>query len=253
MELAYTHYTSKNVDLGLHGAMTHLHARHGHGHGHVHPSNECSGEGASSETGSQQDEETGGCCRRRLAWHPALRTLAGSRQQQVRWAAALPCAVLCCRPALLPPSASLTMPPSAPPPLPAGKAQPCTVHGGSCQALLDLEPRADPSQIVGIYLMEAGIVFHSVLIGLTLGVTGGSAFATLLLALSFHQVGCAGGRGRSRGRGSWRGRQGDGAHVAQNVVTPLHTASPSSSSLVLSPLKLTCRMPPPSPPPCAVL
>ena len=46
----------------------------------------------------------------------------------------------------------------------------------------------DISQVVGIYLMEAGIVFHSVLIGLTLGVTAGSAFTTLLIALSLHQV-----------------------------------------------------------------
>ncbi|KDD74441.1 ZIP Zinc transporter [Helicosporidium sp. ATCC 50920] len=40
---------------------------------------------------------------------------------------------------------------------------------------------------VAVYLLEAGIVFHSVIIGLTLGVTSGSAFNTLLIALCFHQ------------------------------------------------------------------
>lgn len=38
-----------------------------------------------------------------------------------------------------------------------------------------------------VYLMEAGIVFHSVVIGITLGVTTGSSFTTLLIVLSFHQ------------------------------------------------------------------
>ena len=33
-------------------------------------------------------------------------------------------------------------------------------------------------------------MFHSMLIGLALGVTGGTSFTTLLIALSFHQVGC---------------------------------------------------------------
>ena len=62
---------------------------------------------------------------------------------------------------------------------------PCAVHGDKCTELL---PRpADASQVLGIYLMEGGIVFHSVLVGITLGVTAGSAFRTLIVALSFHQ------------------------------------------------------------------
>ncbi|EFN54748.1 hypothetical protein CHLNCDRAFT_58029 [Chlorella variabilis] len=61
----------------------------------------------------------------------------------------------------------------------------CAVHGKGCNTLI--KHKHDPSQIVGIYLLEAGIIFHSVLIGITLGVTGGSAFNTLLVALSFHQ------------------------------------------------------------------
>lgn len=47
---------------------------------------------------------------------------------------------------------------------------------------------ASPPQIIGLYMTEAGIIFHSLMIGVTLGVTGGDAFATLLLALSLHQV-----------------------------------------------------------------
>ncbi|PSC72115.1 Zinc transporter 5 [Micractinium conductrix] len=68
---------------------------------------------------------------------------------------------------------------------------PCAVHGEGCASLITGEPghthKTDPSHIVGIYLMEAGIIFHSVLIGITLGVTTGSAFRTLLVALAFHQ------------------------------------------------------------------
>lgn len=42
------------------------------------------------------------------------------------------------------------------------------------------------TRTVGIYLTEAGIIFHSVMIGITLGVTSES-FNTLLAALCFHQ------------------------------------------------------------------
>ena len=44
-------------------------------------------------------------------------------------------------------------------------------------------------QVIGLYMTEAGIIFHSLMIGVTLGVTGGAAFATLLIALALHQVG----------------------------------------------------------------
>ncbi len=64
----------------------------------------------------------------------------------------------------------------------------CPQHGTGCHTLLKEQQHTEVSQVVGIYLMEAGIAFHSVLIGLTLGVTAGSAFHTLLIALSFHQV-----------------------------------------------------------------
>ncbi|KAI7846040.1 hypothetical protein COHA_000407 [Chlorella ohadii] len=64
-------------------------------------------------------------------------------------------------------------------------AGPCQVHGEGCSTLIHHKP--DVSRVFGIYLMEAGIIFHSVLIGLTLGVTGGDSFKTLLVALAFHQ------------------------------------------------------------------
>ena len=35
----------------------------------------------------------------------------------------------------------------------------CAVHGEGCSTLI--KHKHDPSQIVGIYLMEAGIIFHS--------------------------------------------------------------------------------------------
>lgn len=40
---------------------------------------------------------------------------------------------------------------------------------------------------LSVVLLEAGIVFHSVVIGITLGVTTGSQFVTLLIVLVFHQ------------------------------------------------------------------
>lgn len=68
----------------------------------------------------------------------------------------------------------------------------CKVHGHGCHHLLAATSkhgaRRDPSAIVGIYLMEAGILVHSLLIGIALGVTTGTEFDTLLIALSFHQL-----------------------------------------------------------------
>eukprot|EP00887_Chlorella_sp_A99_P002717 scaffold6.g2717.t1 len=43
------------------------------------------------------------------------------------------------------------------------------------------------SQAVAVYFMELGIVAHSLLIGLVLGVAAGTAFTTLLIALALHQ------------------------------------------------------------------
>lgn len=57
-----------------------------------------------------------------------------------------------------------------------------------------------PLQVIGLYMTEAGIIFHSLMIGVTLGVTGGAAFATLLIALALHQVG-----GRACNESGWQG------------------------------------------------
>lgn len=43
------------------------------------------------------------------------------------------------------------------PPLPS--AGPCQVHGEGCSTLIHHKP--DVSRVFGIYLMEAGIIFHS--------------------------------------------------------------------------------------------
>lgn len=66
-----------------------------------------------------------------------------------------------------------------------GEAGACPVHGEGCHTLLKHEHGT--SHTVGIYLAEAGIIFHSIMIGLTLGVTAGSGFTTLLVALCLHQ------------------------------------------------------------------
>ncbi|POM78294.1 Zinc (Zn2)-Iron (Fe2) Permease (ZIP) Family [Phytophthora palmivora] len=52
-----------------------------------------------------------------------------------------------------------------------------------------LESSNDPKirRKIATLIFEAGVVFHSVIIGLDLGVTAGSEFKTLLAALCFHQ------------------------------------------------------------------
>lgn len=43
-------------------------------------------------------------------------------------------------------------------------------------------------QIVGILVLQLGIMIHSVIIGLTLAITQGPEFASLLVAIIFHQL-----------------------------------------------------------------
>lgn len=43
-------------------------------------------------------------------------------------------------------------------------------------------------QIVGILVLQLGIMIHSVIIGLTLAITQGSEFTSLLVAIIFHQL-----------------------------------------------------------------
>ncbi|KAL5611850.1 hypothetical protein BROUX41_000576 [Berkeleyomyces rouxiae] len=53
------------------------------------------------------------------------------------------------------------------------------------QSALELSTQ---NEMIDIMVMEAGIVFHSLLIGLTLVVTGDSAFMTLFIVIIFHQM-----------------------------------------------------------------
>ncbi|KJK84217.1 hypothetical protein H634G_00580 [Metarhizium anisopliae BRIP 53293] len=58
-------------------------------------------------------------------------------------------------------------------------------------ALLTREKQAEAllsTEVVSILVMEAGILFHSLLIGLTLVVAGDSFFITLFIVILFHQV-----------------------------------------------------------------
>ncbi|KZT54021.1 Zinc/iron permease [Calocera cornea HHB12733] len=43
-------------------------------------------------------------------------------------------------------------------------------------------------QVLGVVVLQAGIMLHSIIIGLTLVVTSGSNFSSLLLAIIFHQL-----------------------------------------------------------------
>ncbi|KAL4421184.1 hypothetical protein ABPG77_010059 [Micractinium sp. CCAP 211/92] len=62
----------------------------------------------------------------------------------------------------------------------------CPVHGPGCKTLLNHKDHA--SAVIGVYMADAGIMFHSVIIGLTLGVTSGTSFITLLIAIILHQL-----------------------------------------------------------------
>ncbi|CEL00957.1 hypothetical protein ASPCAL00549 [Aspergillus calidoustus] len=44
------------------------------------------------------------------------------------------------------------------------------------------------AQLIGLFILEFGIIFHSIFIGLTLAVAGGSEFTTLYVVLFFHQT-----------------------------------------------------------------
>lgn len=69
----------------------------------------------------------------------------------------------------------------------------CTVHtvckddGCSGQTLLKPSAATVRSQLAAVFLSEASIAIHSVLIGITLGVTNGDEIVPLLIALTFHQ------------------------------------------------------------------
>ncbi|KAJ1860485.1 hypothetical protein LPJ73_001353, partial [Coemansia sp. RSA 2703] len=55
---------------------------------------------------------------------------------------------------------------------------------GHVHMLLDTDQRR---KRLSTYILELGIALHSVIVGMTLAVTGGTGFKTLLAAISFHQ------------------------------------------------------------------
>jgi len=66
-------------------------------------------------------------------------------------------------------------------------------HGGHGHRFVDLKQHITPEQqhkkdILQCMLLEMGILFHSVFIGMALSVSTGSEFVVLLIAISFHQT-----------------------------------------------------------------
>ncbi|KAI5776272.1 putative ZIP zinc transporter [Geopyxis carbonaria] len=59
--------------------------------------------------------------------------------------------------------------------------------GPACSPACDAAASDAAADTLSVAVMEAGIIFHSVLIGLTLVVAGDSVFTTLLIVIIFHQ------------------------------------------------------------------
>ena len=51
-----------------------------------------------------------------------------------------------------------------------------------------IDPRTAATQKLGVAILEAGIIFHSVFIGLTLAVSTGSNFISLFITIIFHRI-----------------------------------------------------------------
>jgi zinc transporter ZupT len=71
------------------------------------------------------------------------------------------------------------------------KKQPRQVSFADSPSYHEAEPDTSANEkraILQCLLLEAGILFHSVFIGMALSVSSGPAFAVLLLAISFHQT-----------------------------------------------------------------
>lgn len=63
--------------------------------------------------------------------------------------------------------------------------QPASPHGESTPEMTEAQHK---KQLLQCMLLEAGILFHSVFIGMALSVATGTSFVVLLLAISFHQT-----------------------------------------------------------------
>ncbi|WVO16830.1 hypothetical protein L204_104516 [Cryptococcus depauperatus] len=59
-------------------------------------------------------------------------------------------------------------------------------HDGGCGSRFDAALAAEQNHQV--LLLEAGIIFHSIMIGVTLGAGGGEGWTTLLIVIIFHQM-----------------------------------------------------------------
>ncbi|KAG9250583.1 uncharacterized protein F5Z01DRAFT_677709 [Emericellopsis atlantica] len=99
------------------------------------------------------------------------------------------------------------------------------------------------SEVVSVLVMEAGILFHSLLIGLTLVVAGDSYFLTLFIVIVFHQI------FEGLALGTRIGALGTGQHIHTHGLPdpatdsegnktaetlPIASSSSSSSSIVAS-------------------
>jgi solute carrier family 39 (zinc transporter), member 1/2/3 len=51
-----------------------------------------------------------------------------------------------------------------------------------------IDPHTAATQKLGVGILEAGIIFHSVFIGLTLAVSTGSDFISLFITIIFHRI-----------------------------------------------------------------
>lgn len=87
-----------------------------------------------------------------------------------------------------PSSTSKELPASQPPPPPPQQQQqqPPTLAALGHHHGPPLDP-TNPNTKLSVLVMEAGVVFHSILIGLTLVVAGDSFYKTLLVVIVFHQ------------------------------------------------------------------
>ena len=74
----------------------------------------------------------------------------------------------------------------------------------------DIDDDHFAAQMTAIFILEFGVIFHSVFIGLTLAVAG-SNFTVLYIVLTFHQTFEGLGLGSRLATAQWQGRK-DGCH-----------------------------------------
>ncbi|KAH6633917.1 putative metal ion transmembrane transporter protein [Chaetomium sp. MPI-SDFR-AT-0129] len=127
-----------------------------------------------------------------------------------------------------------------------GKAGSASVESVSSGNVHDSTPAARTG-MVNIMVMEAGIIFHSLLIGLTLVVSGDSFFLTLFAVIVFHQMfeGLAlGTRIAALGRASPTATLDNSSSTDSNdKTTTVHNVTSSTSSTVTIAKKLLLAFP----------